>query len=1823
MMEAIFQARIQARAWVTRSAKDVLALCKKEGLTKYELNVTVDNFKKKAKSLEDKQAECEKHLKPDEMDSDMDTAQQYERQVMDVLIEVDKVRDSLCVKDNDEDSTSSSSSASSSALETRLPKMDLPKFSGNVHEYTSFWEQFAEGVHNKRIPDVSKFSYLRSLLEGDAKAAVSGLSLTSANYATACQILEKRWGRPEKLIFHHVQELLSVSVPNRPSVKELWHVHDTLYAHICSLASLGITGEQYGVILTPLVLSRFPPTLRLEWAREAERKDVLAAKAIARAADQRSSRDATADDDGDGDGGETTSTCPDADLGFLMEFLQREIRRRERSQTYGDNVDAASAPAAASLHTASRAGAGRRHAPGRPSKSGQPRAQSGCGVCHSDRNTHSTAECPVLKALSFKDKRNILYSASICTKCLHKSTVSQPHDFKNCPSKCAQCNGPHHTILCTDSKQKHDQNQKNTTPKSVALTSSSSSLSQHVLLQTLRVSVGGRGGKKKVLILFDTGADRSYVTQNLVEKIKPEFVESTMLSCASFGSAKPKSAERRDIYNVTLGCEGKGVPVNATCVPTICAPLCQPSVPTEILKQIPSSDLVSIPAGEDLKVDVLVGMDFYWSVFTADVSRLSEELVAHKTHFGWVLSGRLPTPAPASGPPLQPRAGGAVSHQLFCQAVLPASGLQSQPQAGEVSHQLFCQDREPVESLWLLEAIGIADSQSTDDHVWSQFESDIKKVEGRYAVGLPWRDGMAERLKPNRASAQKRLDSLTNRLNRDEDLMKSYSDFFKVMEEQGIVEEVPVEQIDSSNPVYYMPHHPVVKESSTSTKVRPVFDASAKGYNGFSLNDCVHTGPNLLPDLVALLIRFRRWKVALTADVVKAFLQVAVHPSDRDAHRFLWKDRVMRFTRVPFGNRASPFLLCATIRHHLAQYPQSMVVTELTENLYMDDWMSGCDSEALAQQMFHRAKEIMSEAGMTLAKWTSNSLKFADKVAETTKVLGMQWTTDPDYFSFEGVQVPSSLCLTKRGILSLISRLFDPLGLLNPFTIRAKILFQSLWKENFGWDQTLSQEWKDWFGDWLSELAVIKRWSVPRRYFSSLWSENPTLVLHAFGDASPQAYGACVYLVKTDPGGYESSLIISRARVAPIKEVSLPRLELLGALLCARLIKFVRTSLKLDASVQTFCWTDSTVTLAWINGEPHKWKTFVANRVNEIRQLTNPEQWGHCPGKLNPADLLTRGVTASELTSSECWLHGPTEIMCGSSGQIPTCMSPEENHSVEKEMRTQTSLVACTDQPVKSVFDINRHSKWTKALRVMAYVLRFIHALKGMKRDGELTFQEMSDAKLCIFKSVQSEQYVEELRALKNKSSLSKGSAIRKLSPFIDENGLLRVKGRLQYAALTADAQHPILIPKGHLATLLIRHAHLSLSHAGVNSMIVFLRNCYWIVGARPNCKKVKRNCLACQRFDASTCEQQTAPLPEERVKEAPPFSVSGIDHAGPLFCSDFPGKKFYILLFTCAVIRAVHLELVDSMSQKDTTLALRRFIARRGLPAIVWSDNAKSFKATNIHFQEVYGDKAPDWKFIVPRAPWWGGFWERMVGTVKAALRKTLGKSRLCRQELETVLHEVESVVNSRPLTFVSDELSDTGRPLTPSHFLLGRSSPHTNVTVQDECYQSSVQQLKHLISQLGEMASVFWEIWRDDYLKNLRQSLGGTARAQIQEGEVVLIDGEGPRVDWPLGVVETVHPSRDGLTRTVTLRTAKGQIIRPIQRICHLEMNEPSFSNLPLSVCPSSPSQLQQNQQTAQPPVPTNNAHTDREPECKNKEAKRTTRSGRVVQAVEKLNL
>ncbi|XP_063856262.1 uncharacterized protein LOC135098011 [Scylla paramamosain] len=319
----------------------------------------------------------------------------------------------------------------------------------------------------------------------------------------------------------------------------------------------------------------------------------------------------------------------------------------------------------------------------------------------------------------------------------------------------------------------------------------------------------------------------------------------------------------------------------------------------------------------------------------------------------------------------------------------------------------------------------------------------------------------------------------------------------------------------------------------------------------------------------------------------------------------------------------------------------------------------------------------------------------------------------------------------------------------------------------------------------------------------------------------------------------------------------------------------------------------------------------------------------------------------------------------------------------------------------------------------------------------------------------------------------------------------------------------------------------------------------------------VVRECLSCRRHDSRPCSQPVAPLPDLRVNPAPPFAVTGLDFTGPLFSADHPGKKLYVLLFTCAVIRAVHLELTESMSLVDCMRAIRRFVARRGIPNVFYSDNAKTFVAASTEVQKVFGHLAPRWKFNVPRSPWWGGWFERLIGSVKLALRKSLGVKYVSQSELETILIEIESCINSRPLTFVSDD-PDFDHYLTPSHFILGRNSTCTPSDV-DESPIISPEDLYIRKNIRNQRLEHFWKVWREDYIANLPPVVKGfNQKCKVDVGSVVLIRGDNvPRQRWPMGVIVNVYPGRDGVIRSVDVKTGKGIFNRTIQTLHDLEIN------------------------------------------------------------------
>ncbi|GFX73913.1 uncharacterized protein TNCV_397241 [Trichonephila clavipes] len=494
--------------------------------------------------------------------------------------------------------------------------------------------------------------------------------------------------------------------------------------------------------------------------------------------------------------------------------------------------------------------------------------------------------------------------------------------------------------------------------------------------------------------------------------------------------------------------------------------------------------------------------------------------------------------------------------------------------------------------------------------------------------------------------AEKRVKSLTRRFIRDPTLYIQYSEILKEYESQGIIERVLETEKPTDRAVFYLPHQAVFRQESLTTKIRIVFDASSHEDGQPSLNDCIWSGGNLNPNIFHLIISFRLNTIAITADIERAFLQISLRDEDRDAVRFLFPDikpnqtdpnkfQVYRFKRVMFGVNVSPFLLSATIKHHIENYrEQYPAATEMLDTcLYVDDVISGADDISQALKVSKDAETIMKNASMKLRKWNSNDQTLmrtwereglethprhpddSSKIP-SSKVLGIPWDVVHDYFTIDVkglLQLDTSKPITKRIVLQSAGKIYDPVGFLSPYTIRLKCLLQELWLRKLSWDDELPPDIHAVWSQWWLELPFLSELKIPRKILDSS-GDSSEVQIHTFSDASQKAYGAAAFLRVKHKDRVSVDLVTSKSRVAPLKRLSLPRLELMGALLAARLAKEVKKILDQKCSTRAFFWTDSQVTLHWIKGPNHRWKPFVANRVREIQSLTDPNSWFHCSG---------------------------------------------------------------------------------------------------------------------------------------------------------------------------------------------------------------------------------------------------------------------------------------------------------------------------------------------------------------------------------------------------------------------------------------------------------------------------------------------------------------------------------------------------------------------------------------------------------------------------------
>lgn len=1340
----------------------------------------------------------------------------------------------------------------------------------------------------------------------------------------------------------------------------------------------------------------------------------------------------------------------------------------------------------------------------------------------------------------------------VCTGCLGKCSGAECTHPK--VEKCRNCGGKHFHSLCPDKWEEKDNAGQ---PVNVLSLTTGKNLA---LLPTLQIPVQGRRQTTYIRALLDQCAQKSFIQRACLSQINYHVVGQERLELQGFiGQQGEKSY---DVVSIKYRYKTQWRRLDAVVVDSLPSYRHHKEL-TTVTKRLETRNirLADKDLNSDGTVDVLIGADNYYK-FVQPGFKHVDNIVLVPTIYGYSLSGSFRT------------------HEATTSVeVVTVLRVATGPVCHYVRDDELPRQIEDLGALWELDHVGIAPGEEEESKLMSQFTNSIQYDETtqQYTVQLPWRMNK-HRLPSNYGLALGRLRGLQSKFVRSPEYCEKYS---KVIEEQlskGYIEKVS--RGSTGSPVHYLAHHGVQKESKT-TPVRVVFDASARaGPDSLSLNDCLHTGPSLVADLTQVLLRFRLGGQAWVSDIEKAYLMLKLHHDDVDSTRFLWPDdpldinspvSIYRFRVVLFGATCSQFLLNATISKHLSNIREGTeLVQRLKDGLYIDNLQGTSDDEQDLITLYHDSKQIFSGAHLFLREWVTNSPNLralmtqngdASEIQSSVKTLGMVWKTEPDMLAFQKREHLSEAS-TKRQALSITAKIFDPLGVLLPVTIQARLFVQELWKTKCDWDETLHKGLRERWERIGKELESCMEIKIPRRV-----AFTRSVDLHVFGDASSVAYGAAAYFC--DSSG-QSRLIMAKGKVAPIKKLTIPKLEITAVLLASRLAKFIKEAYSSTLTIHNlYIWSDSKISLCWLASNK-RLPVYVENRVKEILVKTPDAKYRYVQTKDNPGDLLTRGVAYTDLVASKLWWEGPSWL-------------PHSENWPDQENKghvSQLVVAAMHDATPNETCAINwqRCHSFGVTIRVMAWVTRYLSNLKAKSKGldltkGPLTVAELRTAERKIIIQVQGEVYKQEQQELS--TSIKPTSNIIKQLGLYMEEGIIRCRGRLQRALLDDCAKFPILLPPKHRVTsLLIEDSHRLCLHYGVGYLVAYLRQRWWIPRMRQTVKAVTGKCVICRRMQGKSYALQPAPpLPEFRVRKAEPFQVTGVDYTGSLNVRGKEGnvEKVYIVLFTCAVTRAIHLEVASDLSCETFMHAFRRFSSRKGYPQLMLSDNATTFissanilknKLNNPQLQQQLSQYKCEWRFIPVRAPWFGAIWERSIGTVKAGLKKVLGRASVTLTELLTILTELEATVNDRPIGYVSGDLNDP-IPITPSQLVTGRRlRPYPEPITDDELTDPSMYNRDNISSRYAyicKLSNDLWKRWTTDYLLSLRE----THRVRTRRsgnlwptvGDVVLVHDEGPRLFWRLGLILKLLPGLDGITRVAQIKTSTGVTTRPIVKLYPLE--------------------------------------------------------------------
>lgn len=1630
--------------------------------------------------------------------------------------------------------------------EVRLPPITLPVFSGERKQWASFKDLYESCVHTKNLKKSVKLQYLMSHLDGEAFKKVNSFSITDANYDEVWEKLNEFYDKKKYTVAALVKEFVDQPPVAAPSLVGLRKLVSTSDEVVRQLKALGTEYESRDPWLIHLLSEKLDRETRSLWAQKLVDLEYPSFNEFVTFLERRC---------------DALETC----ASFSKKGTDTTAKKEHDRKVEPHPKSASSTKAIQSFHA---------------------NTQQTCPKCS---ESHTIHQCARFKEMTVSDRRELTQRAKLCFNCL-KST----HGVKSCTSTavCKNCKQKHHTLLCTggDSsassrgqpstqgaaeKKPPAQEEAPQQADSVASYATGLKTSRSAnflsLLPTAVVRVLGKDNVfHEVRAMVDSACMNSLINKQAFERLGLERRNASILVSGITNGKPSKTAGAVTLQIASRFDDRVVIVVDALILNNLVPdqPSQQFNVDADALAESPLADPSFNKRG---KIDLLLGIEVFFSIL--EPGKLFDKRgipIAQNSIFGYLVGGQFDA-----------------SHAAEGRAVLGLTTTMNLDQT--------------LRKFWEVEEVPKA-KQFTPDEVRAaeHFCSTLSRTEfGRYVVRLPF-DGTKPELGESATAAIRRFKAMERKFSLDPELQQHYKQFMTEYLALGHMEKVaPCEVPVAPEKSFYLPHHGVWKVDSKTTKLRVVFDASSKSASGVSLNDRLLVGPNVNEPLFNVFTRWRTYKFAFCADIEKMYRQVLVAREDADFQRIVWRDSPdqplehYRLLTVTYGTASAAYQAMAALRQVAEDNKEkhTLAAERIPQNFYVDDLLSGADSIDDAKNLRSEITHVLESGGFVLRKWSSNEPQLVKNRADqdesipfklpqeedSVKALGIKWVPQEDTFSFD-LNFDIDSANTKRQLLSDSSKFFDPFGWIAPVTIRMKILFQHLWLYDLSWDDPLPafilEEW----------IALKESLHHLRRIRIKRWIPHSggKLQLHGFCDASEAAYAAVIYArTVSEDGTVEVNLVVAKTRVAPIQQISLPRLELLAAELLVELLMKVLESFT-HLEVDMVAWSDSQIVLHWLSSLPRKWKTFVANRTSKILQFLPRKHWFHVSSKDNPADCASRGITPLELMMhplffGPSWLKETKDYW-----RVEPLGEVEEDELLERRTTITCMFASSVPSPwcghETLTFLLNRYSDLAHIRRILCWINRLRHNSLARRSneprlEGPLTPKEINDACLQLARAAQHDSFQTEIDCLVKNAPLPGNSKLKALFPFVDANGTLRVGGRLHNSNQPYDVRHPVILSKDHRYTnLLLSEVHLRNLHAGPTLMIATLNQSYWIVGCQTVVRAYVANCTRCCRMKAKTATQLMGSLPSVRTNPARPFVHCGVDFAGPILVRTSNLRtaktvKGYVAVFVCLATKAVHLEVVSDLSTSAFLAALKRLFGRRGICSEIWSDHGTNFVGADRQIREYLqspefnrtvsqylSDLKVKWTFITPSAPHMGGIWEAAVKSMKKHLRAVLGNTALSYEDLSTVLTQIEACLNSRPLCQLSTS-PDSYEALTPGHFIINQPLnllPESDISHIKEGRLDRWQRVQRHVDEI-------WARWRDEYVATLQpRNKWQAVQQNLDPGQLVLIKNENtPPAAWELARIVATHPDPYGVVRNVTVRRGEKEYQRPVHKLVPLPMD------------------------------------------------------------------